>query len=101
MRSIPSIASMLAQQPRERADGCRRSQVAPVGVDVLPEQRHLAHAVGGHRPDLGDELVAAAALTSRPRVEGTMQYEQRAVAADADLQPALERARAPARADGR
>ena len=56
-------------------------QVAPVGVDVLAQQRHLAHAVGRQALDLGDQLAPAARLSSRPRVEGTMQYEQ------AQLQP--------------
>ena len=34
------------QQLRER-DALLARQVAAVGVDVLAEQRHLAHAVGG------------------------------------------------------
>ena len=73
-----------------------RLEVAAVGVDVLPEQRHLAHAVGGHRADLRDELVARAADLA-PARGGHDAVGARAVAADADLQPALEGALAPRR----
>ena len=71
MRSIPSIRVDPAQQLGE-ADARLLRQVAAVAVDVLAEQRHLAHAVGGQRLGLGDQL-AGSRLTSRPRVEGTMQ----------------------------
>jgi hypothetical protein len=37
-------------------------QVAAVAVDVLAEQRHLAHAFGGEALDLGDQLRRVAAL---------------------------------------
>ncbi len=44
-----------AQQLGEAAAG--RTQVAPVGVDVLPEQRDLAHPLRCHRAHLSDELL--------------------------------------------
>ena len=68
---MPSIASTRAEQLRE-PDPRRARQVAPVAVDVLAEQGHLANAVGGQRLGLADQL-AGSRLTSRPRVEGTMQ----------------------------
>ncbi len=86
-----------AQQQRE-AHGLRTAgaQITPVGVDVLAEQRHLAHAVAGHGPHLGDQLgrrarYLAAAGRRHDAVRAT------AVAADADLQPTLKRPRAPRR----
>src|SRR5207248_7367933 len=68
-------------------------QIAPVGVDVLAQQRHLADAVGGHRLGLGDELLERAADLA-PARGGHDAVRARAVAANADLQPALKRARA-------
>ena len=54
---MPSIASTAAQQLGERARAAVAAQVAAVGVDVLAEQRHLAHAVAGEALGLGDELL--------------------------------------------
>ena len=51
-------------------------QVAAVAVDVLAEQRHLADPVGGQAPRPRRAARRAGRLCSRPRVEGTMQYEQ-------------------------
>ena len=58
---------------QQLGEGCLvLRQVATVGVDVLAEQRDLSHAVGGESPGLGHELCDGR-LTSRPRVDGTMQ----------------------------
>ena len=54
---MPSTASSSASSSAKLV---RWAQVAPVGVDVLPEQRDLADPVGGHRAGLGDELGRAA-----------------------------------------
>ena len=64
-------------------------QVAPVGVDVLPEQRDLADAVGGQALDLGDQLGERAADLA-PARGGHDAVRAAAVAADGDLHPALE-----------
>ena len=66
-----------------------RPQPGAVGVDVLAEQRHLAHAVGGELLDLGDELL------ERPRdlaAAGARDDAVRAVhvAAGGDLDPAVD-----------
>jgi hypothetical protein len=76
----------LAQQRGERRP---RPRAAPVGVDVLAQQRHLAHPVGGQTAHLGDELVR------RPRDLATARRGHDAVRADhvaagGDLHPALE-----------
>ncbi len=47
------------QQLRERA---AVAELDAVGVDVLPEQRHLQHAVGGQRLHLGEHVAGAAVL---------------------------------------
>ena len=75
------------QQPGE-ARWCR-AQVAPVGVDVLPEQRDLAHPVVDHRPRRLEQ-VGKRAADLPPARRGHDAVGARAVAADADLQPALE-----------
>ena len=74
----------------------RRRQVAPVGVDVLPQQRHLLDAVGRHRRDLLDQLPQRPADLA-PARRGHDAVGAAAVAADADLQPALEGTRAARR----
>src|SRR5471030_1184126 len=72
----------------------RGAQIAPVGVDVLAEQRYLAHAVGGHHPNLRHQLVERAAdLAAACRRHDAVRAG--AVAADRDLQPALKLACAP------
>jgi hypothetical protein len=63
-------------------------QVAAVGVDVLAEQRHLAHAVGGQALALGDDV------RERPRDLAPARARHDAVraahvAADGDLHPRL------------
>ena len=50
-------------------------QVAAPGVDVLAEQRDLAHAVRRERLDLGDERRRASATARGRARDGTMQYE--------------------------
>ena len=88
MRSMPSIGVEAVQQLGERR--ARRPQVAPVGVDVLAQQRHLAHAVGGQAADLVDELVERPAdLAPARRRDDAVRAA--AVAPDADLHPRLER----------
>src|ERR1700736_3938877 len=101
MRSTPSIASMSRKssanpvRPRRvpAAVAPPDGQVAAIGVDVLPEQRHLAHAVGDHRPHLLDELAGWAADLASPR-GGDYAVGADAVAPHADLQPPLEWPRA-------
>ena len=61
------------QQLGERAP--LRPQVAAVRVDVLAEQRDLADAVGDDALAPRRRARRTAATTSRPRVDGTMQYE--------------------------
>ena len=85
--------------PRQQlgeADPRLARQVAPVAVDVLAQQRHLAHPVGGQRLGLGDQLGRVAAdLAAAGR--GDDAVGAGAVAALGDLQPALELALAPGR----
>ena len=52
-----------------------RHEVAAPRVDVLAEERHLAHAVGGQRVTSAT-MSPGLRLCSRPRTAGTMQYEQ-------------------------
>ena len=66
-------------------------EVAPVGVDVLAEQGHLAHAVGDQRLGLRDQVL------DRPAALGAADVRDDAVGAEVgaaahDLQPRLERA---------
>ena len=75
------------QQLGERA--AVRTQVAPVGVDVLAQQRDLARAVGDLRADLLDELVERARDLA-PARGGHDAVRAAAVAADRDLHPGLE-----------
>ena len=77
-----------AQQLGEGGRGSQR-QVASVRVDVLAEQRDLGDAVGGQPFELGDQHVRVAAdlAATRRRNDAVGAH---AVAADADLQPALE-----------
>ena len=95
MRSIPSTASTRpSSSEKPIRELCR--QVAPVAVDVLAEQRHLADAVGGERLGLGDQLVRVAADLA-PAGRGDDAVGAAAVAALGDLQPALEVALAAGR----
>ena len=64
-RRIPSIAADVGQQigeQRAQADRLvaglpgRELEVAAVAVDVLAEQGHLGHAVGGELRDLGEHV---------------------------------------------
>ena len=95
---MPSTASGERRARRWRSASTRargwraRRQVAPVGVDVLPQQRHLAHAIGRHRLGLLHELCKRAADLA-PTRGGHDAVGARAVAAHADLQPSLERSR--------
>ena len=72
---MPSIASTRRAGARRSGARCGRRSRA-VRVDVLAEQRDLADAVGGERARSRRRAPRAGAMTSRPRVEGTMQYEQ-------------------------
>ncbi len=89
----------------DRVDPCQQhgegdspllGQVPPVAVDVLPQQRHLAHPVGGEGLGLGDQLGRVAADLAPPG-RGDDAVGADAVAALGDLQPALELALAPGR----
>ena len=95
MRSIPSTASTRASSSAKPIRRSRR-QVAAVAVDVLAQQRHLAHAVGGQRLGLGEQLAGIAADLA-PAGRGDDAVGADAVAALGDLQPALELALAPGR----
>ena len=66
-------------------------QVAAPGVDVLAEQRQLAHALRGEVRDLG-EHVAGAAADLAPAHRRDDAVGARRVAAHRDLHPRLERA---------
>ena len=74
----------------------RGAQVAPVGVDVLAEQRDLADAVGDHRRTSATSS-SNGRLDLAPARRGHDAVGAAAVAADADLHPALERPRAARR----
>ena len=87
---MPSTASTAREQLRERR--ALRPQVAPVGVDVLAQQRDLAHAVGGEPLGLGDELGERPGDLAAAR-GGHDAVRAAAVAADGDLHPGLVLAR--------
>ena len=67
------------------------TQVAPPGVHVLPEQRHLSHTVGREAGDLGDDLARPAALLPAANGRDDAVRALR-VAAHRDLHPGTERA---------
>ena len=69
------------------ATGAR--EIAAIRVDVLPEQRHLAHPVGGKPFDLLDQLARRTADLATAR-RGHNAVRADTVAADADLHPPLE-----------
>ena len=58
-RSSPSTEPHDTQQLRERA---AVAELDAVGVDVLPEQGHLQHAVRGERGNLGEHVAGAPVL---------------------------------------
>jgi hypothetical protein len=66
-----------------------REQVAPPGVDVLAQERHLPHAVGGEARHLGDDLARPAALLLAAH-GGDDAVRAHGVAAHGDLHPRLE-----------
>ena len=68
---MPSIASIVASSSANVRLGAL-GQVAPVGVDVLTEQRDLPDASAATR-STSATISAAGRDTSRPRVDGTMQ----------------------------
>jgi hypothetical protein len=70
MRSIPSTSVHGTEKLGEAA-----AEVAAVGVDVLAEERDLADALTRETRDLR-QISPGRLLTSRPRTDGTMQYEQ-------------------------
>src|ERR1019366_9908487 len=72
--------------------GPASGQVATVRVYVLPQQRPLPHAVGGHRANLLHELRRRSADLASAR-RGDDAVGACAVAPDADLQPPLKRTR--------
>ena len=87
----PSIAS---SSRSSSANGALRPQVAAVGVDVLAEQRDLADAVGARGRATSATSSSSGRETSRPRVRGHDAVRALHVAADGDLHPRLELARA-------
>src|ERR1039458_7520530 len=88
-----SLMALPAGHPSRGAAGgyARRRQVAPIGVHVLAEQRHLAHTVGGHRPNLRHELARWPADLAPTRRRNDA-VGAGAIAPHADLHPSLERA---------
>ena len=85
---MPSIASTRASSSEKRIRSSF-GEVAAVAVDVLAQQRHLAHAVGGEALDLGDELAGRARDLAAAR-RGHDAVGADAVAALRDLDPGLE-----------
>ena len=71
---MPAHGVEHAQQLAEAAP-LRDGQVAPPRVDVLAEQRQLAHALAGEALGLGEQERRRGGYCSRPRTDGTMQYE--------------------------
>ena len=85
-----------AQQVRELGPPLPRAEVAAVRVDVLAEQRDLAHAVGGELLDLADDVAHPAADLAA--ADGGHDAERaRVVAADLDRHPGRVRVLAPGR----
>ena len=78
----------LAQQLGE-GDARVAREVAAVGVDVLAQQRHLAHPVVGEPADLLHQFAGRPAHLA-PARGGHDAVGADRVAADADLHPALE-----------
>ena len=78
-----------AQELREA-----RAHVTTVGVDVLPEQRHLADALRGEALDLGQDLAGTARGLAPANGRDDAVGADR-VAAHGDLHPGLEAALAP------
>ena len=56
------------EQQREVGDLGRVAHAPAVGIDVLPQQRDLAHALVGQAGHLGQHVVERPADTSSPRV---------------------------------
>ena len=77
-----------SQARRSSAKSLLRT-IAPVGVDVLAEQRDLAHAVAGQARHLGDDLARTAALLAAAHGRDDAVRALR-VAAHRDLHPRLE-----------
>ena len=95
-----------ALDPLDRVDGAQElaeiradvgRQVAAPGVDVLAEERDLAHAVRGEARHLGDDLARAPALLAAAHGRDDAVRAGR-VAAHRDLHPGLERRRGAAAA---
>ena len=59
-------------QPQQLGEARALAQVAAVGVDVLPEQRHLLYPIGRHRPH-----VLQQALRFRRLIGGQGLHPQR------------------------
>ena len=66
-----------------------RHEVAAPRVDVLAEERHLAHAVGGQTRHLRDDVARPAALLAAAN-GGDDAVRADGVAAHGDLHPGLE-----------
>src|SRR3954453_20635663 len=77
------------ERTQERREGGPRPRAAPVGVDVLAEQRDLAHPVGRQAAHLGDEL-AERSRDLPPARGGDDAVRADHVAAGRDLHPALK-----------
>ena len=86
---MPSIASTRASSS---LNGDARTQAAPVGVDVLAQERDLAHALGGHALHLRHELVGRPRDLAPPR-GGHDAVRAHRVAPDRDLHPPVVLAR--------
>ncbi len=76
-------------RPQQLGERRPWAQAAPVGVDVLAQQRDLAYPVGGQPLDLGDQLAERARHLAATR-GGHDAVRADHVAAGRDLHPALE-----------
>ena len=96
-RSRPVDVAAGAQQLAEREPV---AELDAVGVDVLPEQGDLEHALGDQRPDLGQDVAGAAVLLLAAQRRHDAERAG-VVAADRDRDPAGVGRLAPGRQRGR
>ena len=76
----------LAARPQQLGERLPVAELHAVRVDVLPQQRHLADALGDQRPDLGEDSPGRRSF-SLPRSDGTMQNVQVLLQPDRDRHP--------------
>ena len=86
----------LAAGAEQLAEGEAVAELDAVGVDVLPEQRHLDDALCDERLDLGEDLAGATVLLLAAQARDDAE-RARVVAADRDRHPAAVGRVAPRR----